>query len=379
MNTPTGSVAKIVPLREPRAIGRSDAADQLFSEMTTSWQTEMSPRHLAKSYVANRAVVVGRFREHCATDPWEWRPELMNQWSTELVAEGLSGSTIRSYQGAVRQFCDHITNPVYPWTARCLERFGTHPVQICFEWNTTVHVEELECDPSRRPLTRAEVRNFLEHLHERTLLAQEKGHKGTVTAKRDYVFFAVIYGFGLRIDEACHLGMEDFSALAGFEQCGRFGQLHVRYAKANKGGQKRRRLVFNWRPALLTPLLSWYFEDVRPAFPGASASPWCFLTERGGLLQPGSMQRVFRQVRDAAGLPDTLTPHCLRHSFCSHAIEDGVSRDLVSSQVGHSAPATTSVYVQVSDEWQRAQWARANAAFLSPVRVGPTGPTEQIQ
>lgn len=367
MRTPTGSVAKIVSLREPLIPSRSEGADQFFSEMTTSWQTEMTSRHLGKGYVANRAAVVGHFRDYCETDPWEWRPELMNLWSAELVAEGLSGSTIRSYQGAVRQFCDHITNPAYPWTARCLERFGTHPVQICFEWNTTAHVEELECDPSRRPLTREEVRVFLEHLHERTERGQELGHKGTVTAKRDYVFFAVLYAFGLRIDEACHLAVGDFSALTGFEQCGQFGQLHVRYAKANKGGQKRRRLVFNWHPALVTPLLSWYFEDIRPAFLNNAASPWCFLTERGGRLQPGSMQRVFRQVRDAADLSDALTPHCLRHSFCSHAIEDGVSRDLVSSQAGHSAPATTSVYVQVSEEWQRAQWARANEAFLSGI------------
>jgi site-specific recombinase XerD len=374
MSLPDGSMAKIVSLRERSSPSRREGADRFFLEMTTSWRSEMTSRHLGTSYVNNRAIVVNRFRDHCETDPWEWRPEFMNLWSAELVAEGLSGSTIRSYQGAVRQFCEHITNPAYPWAVRCLELFGTHPVQICFEWNTTAHVEELECDPSRRPLTREEVRIFLEHLHERTLVTQASGHKGTVTAKRDYVFFAVIYAFGLRIDEACHLAVEDFSALAGFEKCGKFGQLHVRYAKANKGGQKRRRLVFNWRPALVTPLLSWYMADIRPAFPGASSS-WCFLTERGGRLQPGSMQRVFRQVRDATGLSDALTPHCLRHSFCSHAIEDGVSRDLVSSQVGHTTPSTTSVYVQVSEEWQRAQWARANENFLGGVPTASKEPS----
>jgi len=367
VSRPDGGMAEIVALREPRSQGRCEAADQVFLEMLTGWRVEMAARHLSKSYVANRAFVVTRFREHCGADPWEWRPEFMNIWSAELVAERLSGSTIRSYQGAVRQFCDHITNPAYEWTDRCLERFGTHPVQICFEWNTTVHVEELECDPARRPLSRQEVAVFLGCLHERTLSAQAKGCKGTITAKRDYVFFAVVYAFGLRIDEACHLGVEDFSALRGFEQCGGFGQLHVRYAKANKGGQKRRRLVFNWRPRLVTPLLSWYMADIRPAFPAAATSSWCWLNERGDRLQPASMQRVFRQVRDAAGLSDALTPHCLRHSFCSHAIEDGVSRDLVSSQVGHSAPATTSIYVQVSEDWQRRQWAKANEGFLAGI------------
>jgi integrase/recombinase XerC len=369
VSAPKGVMAEIVALRGPPAPVHHEAADQLFSEMTEGWRVELTSRHLGETYVKNRAAVVSRFRDYCESDPWEWRPELMNRWSSELVAEGLSASTIRSYQGAVRQFCDHLTNPAYEWTERCLERFGTHPVQICFEWNTTAHVEELECNPSRRPLTREEVRLFLAHLHERTLTAQSKGCKGTITAKRDYVFFAVLYAFGLRIDEACHLDVDDFSALRGFEKCGDFGQLHVRYAKANKGGQKRRRLVFNWRPQLVTPLLAWYMADIRPAFPTAESSPWCWLNERGERLQPASMQRVFRQVRDATDLSSALTPHCLRHSFCSHLIEDGVSRDLVSSQVGHGSPYTTSIYVQVSDEWQRRQWSRANKDFLAGVRA----------
>ena len=365
MSTTEGGLAEILPLRGSQIQDPHALVDELFEDMTKSWQVEMTARHLGPSYIANRAVVVSRFRDYCESDPWEWRPELMSHWSAELVADGLSGSTIRSYQGAVRQFCEHITNPVYEWATLCQERFGTYPVQICFEWNTMAHVEELECDPARRPLSRDEVALFMAYLHERTAHAASKGSKGTITAKRDYVFFAVVYAFGLRIDEACHLGVEDFSALAGFEQCGEFAQLHVRYAKAKKGGQKRRRLVFNWRPQLVTPLLCWYMADIRPAFSTATTSPWCWLNERGNRLQPASMQRVFRQVRDAIGLDDALTPHCLRHSFCSHAIEDGVSRDLVSSQVGHGSPYTTSVYVQVTDEWQRRQWAKANEGFIT--------------
>lgn len=365
MSSSEGGMAKILPLRGSAGRAPGALVDEVFNDMTTSWQVEMTARHLGRSYIANRASVVSRFRDYAESDPWEWRPELMSHWSSELVTDGLSGSTIRSYQGAVRQFCEHVTNPAYEWAALCQERFGTYPVQICFEWNTTAHVEELECDPRRRPLSREEIALFLGHLHERTSHAAAKGSKGTITAKRDYVFFAVIYAFGLRIDEACHLGTDDFSALVGFEQCGDFAQLHVRYAKAKKGGQKRRRLVFNWRPQLVTPLLSWYMQDIRPAFPGATTSPWCWLNERGDRLQPASMQRVFRQVRDAIGLSDALSPHCLRHSFCSHAIEEGVSRDLVSSQVGHGTPATTSVYVQVSDDWQRRQWAKANEGFIT--------------
>ncbi len=213
-------MAEILPLRGSAGRAPHALVDEVFNDMTTSWQVEMTARHLGHSYIANRASVVSRFRDYAESDPWEWRPELMSHWSSELVTDGLSGSTIRSYQGAVRQFCEHITNPAYEWATLCQERFGTYPVQICFEWNTTAHVEELECDPRRRPLSREEIALFLGHLHERTSHAAAKGSKGTITAKRDYVFFAVIYAFGLRIDEACHLGIDDFSALVGFEQCG---------------------------------------------------------------------------------------------------------------------------------------------------------------
>lgn len=45
---------------------------------------------------------------------------------------------MRAYQGALRQFCDYVADPRYQWTSVCERLFGTHPAQICFEWNTAV-------------------------------------------------------------------------------------------------------------------------------------------------------------------------------------------------------------------------------------------------
>ena len=42
-------------------------------------------------------------------------------------------------------------------------RFGTHPVQICHEWNTAVHVADYEGRPGRRPFTRAELQAFFDY------------------------------------------------------------------------------------------------------------------------------------------------------------------------------------------------------------------------
>ncbi|TDD04306.1 hypothetical protein E1292_19390 [Nonomuraea deserti] len=57
------------------------------------------------------------------------------------------------YQKALRQFCDYITDPYYGWPAECEDRFGTHPVQVCTEWNTGRHVQEVLGRPGKRALT----------------------------------------------------------------------------------------------------------------------------------------------------------------------------------------------------------------------------------
>jgi integrase/recombinase XerC len=58
--------------------------------------------------------------------------------------------------------------------------------------------------------------------------------------------------------------------------------------------------------------------------------------------------------RDAAGLPRELSVHCLRHSFVSHQIEDGVDPLFVQQQAGHSWGSTTAVYTTVgADARQR--------------------------
>ncbi|MFG2133045.1 hypothetical protein ACGFNV_35360 [Streptomyces sp. NPDC048751] len=57
---------------------------------------------------------------------------------------------IRSYQDALKLFCDYITSPYYQWPEVCEARFGTHPVQVCHEWNTVAHLTDYEGRPGRR-------------------------------------------------------------------------------------------------------------------------------------------------------------------------------------------------------------------------------------
>jgi hypothetical protein len=51
-------------------------------------------------------------------------------------------------------FCAYLVDPAYGWGPRCEELFGTHPVQVCFEWNTATHTQGNEHDPAKRAFTR---------------------------------------------------------------------------------------------------------------------------------------------------------------------------------------------------------------------------------
>ncbi|MDQ4098412.1 MAG: site-specific integrase [Actinomycetota bacterium] len=64
------------------------------------------------------------------------------------------------------------------------------------------------------------------------------------------------------------------------------------------------------------------------------------------------MNDRFAAYRDRLGLPAALSPHCLRHSYVSHLVEDGIDPLFVQQQVGHSHAATTAIYMSVTTDYR---------------------------
>ena len=61
---------------------------------------------------------------------------------------------------------------------------------------------------------------------------------------------------------------------------------------------------------------------------------------------------AFEQARAAAGLPEELDLHCLRHSYITHLVEFDYPERFVSEQAGHRYASTTAIYTGVSDEYR---------------------------
>lgn len=344
--------------------------DAVLEAMLCGWEKQQrGGRRLDPTTIKSRQghvrALVGFTNEY----PWRWTASLVEEWTTHLLSElHRAPSTIRGYQGSIRLFCDYLTSAHYEWPEECQTRFGTHPIQVCHEWNTAVHVEEDESRPSRRPLSRNEIQLFLDHADEQVDRAARSGRKGALAAYRDATVFKVLYGWGLRVNEACRLDRHDFYRNPEAPELGQFGVLHVRYGKASRGSGPRRRAVASVMPWAVEAVED-YLVNIRPRF-GKIEHPALWLTERGGRLQGRDVDDRFARYRDDLGLDADLTPHCLRHSYVSHGVEDGMDPEFLRQQVGHRFRSTTGIYTTVSTDHMNTMMRKALNRAFAPIQEG---------
>lgn len=162
------------------------------------------------------------------------------------------------------------------------------------------------------------------------------------------------------------LDVTDFSTNPAAPVLGRLGVCHVRHGKAQRGSPPRRRAVATVMP-WAAEALGQYLDEVRPRYRVADAAVW--LTERGGRISPAQIDDRFRLWRHRAGLPTELSVHCLRHSYVSHLVEDGVDPLFVQQQVGHSWASTTAIYTTVGGDAKNRMLTDALArAFAADTR-----------
>jgi integrase/recombinase XerC len=150
---------------------------------------------------------------------------------------------------------------------------------------------------------------------------------------RDAAVLALLYGSGLRISEALGLRRKDVP------EPGKGDALVV----TGKGGKTR--MVPVLAPVLV--LIADY--AARCPFGLAPEAP-LFVGARGGPLSPRLIQLAMVGLRGALGLPDTATPHALRHSFATHLMARGGDLRSIQELLGHASLSTTQIYTAVDTE-----------------------------
>lgn len=150
---------------------------------------------------------------------------------------------------------------------------------------------------------------------------------------RDAAVMALLYGSGLRISEALGLKRREVPKVGE-------GDVLIVTGKGNKT-----RMV----PVLqnVLALVQEYVAMCPHALPPDGP---IFVGARGGPLSPRIIQLAMERLRGALGLPDSATPHALRHSFATHLLSRGGDLRAIQELLGHSSLSTTQIYTGIDSE-----------------------------
>jgi integrase/recombinase XerC len=146
-------------------------------------------------------------------------------------------------------------------------------------------------------------------------------------AARDAALVTLLYSAGLRISEALSLTGRD----APFREV-----LRV----TGKGG--RTRIV----PVLMAARDA--MDTYLRACPFAiEADAPLFRATRGGPLAPRAAQKLMQRIRSGLGLPESATPHALRHAFATHLLGNGADLRAIQELLGHASLSSTQIYAEI--------------------------------
>ena len=173
-----------------------------------------------------------------------------------------------------------------------------------------------------------------------TLMAQPDVE--TTIGQRDRAMIELLYATGLRVSELVGVRLADLHLDEHYLTC------------VGKGSKER--LVPIGEQA--TDWIRRYTATGRRALLKGRASPRLFLNARGGPLSRVGFWKILKGYARKAGLPRTLSPHVLRHSFATHLLERGADLRAIQLMLGHADLSTTQIYTHVMEARLRTVYDR---------------------
>ena len=274
----------------------------------------MSPKTL-DAYQRDVAQFLTFMAQHCGGAPSlkdlaRLTPQDVRAFMAARRAEGISGRSLMRMLAGARSF------------ARFLERNGKGKVAA---------LSAVRAPKVSKTLPKPLAASAAKRMTETDLRAGEE--RAPWILARDAAVLALLYGAGLRIAEALSLTISDLAAAK------RSGAVVV----TGKGGKSRMVPVLPQIVAMIEQYLA-----LRPY--KVTESGVLFVGARGGPLSPRILQLTMERLRGALGLPDTATPHALRHSFATHLLARGGDLRAIQELLGHASLSTTQIYTEVDTQ-----------------------------
>jgi integrase/recombinase XerC len=296
--------------------------------------------------------------------------ELVQHWIDWLTYERrYSAHTLLAYSRDLNDFIAFIT-----------QHLGTDPTLVVLHSLTTTDFRAWLAHMHRRGLTQrssaralAVVRNFFTYLERHghtqntalftlkaprkpkllprplslaqaeTLLENVGTHQSDPwVQKRDIALFTYIYACGLRISEALALQHSDLPLPDKITIIGK--------------GQKHRHIP-------ILPIVQQRLEEYLAVCPFPRVGT-VFIGVRGKPLRASAAAQCMAKARRLLGLPESLTPHALRHSFATHLLHNGADLRSVQELLGHASLTSTEIYTNITDQklWDVYQSAHPRAS-----------------
>ncbi len=153
---------------------------------------------------------------------------------------------------------------------------------------------------------------------------------------RDRALLEMLYGSGLRVSELVNLRADQVDWEENF-------------LRITGKGNKTRYVPMG---GVAARALRSYLEHARPKLMrnGRRAGDILFLSNRGEKLTRDRIRQIIKERALAAGLPENVYPHIMRHSFATHLLENGADLRVIQDMLGHASLSTTQVYTHVDQK-----------------------------